>query len=102
MHQSGVKGFGRKVGGCYHTCLVGIDGIVCCALRPASRLRLLARHLMPVFSSLVTRDSIPHYILCIVSPWPCQSAFFSSFPRHPMSAFVVLCALSPSARLLPR
>lgn len=27
MHQSGVKGFGRKVGGCYHACLVGIDGI---------------------------------------------------------------------------
>ncbi len=27
MHQSGVKGFGRKVGRCYHTCLIGIDGI---------------------------------------------------------------------------
>ena len=27
MHQSGVKGFGRKVGGCYHACLVRIDGI---------------------------------------------------------------------------
>ena len=58
------------------------------SIASASRLRQLARHLMPVFSSLVTWDSIPHYILCIVSPWPCQSAFLSSFPRHRMSAFV--------------
>ena len=42
-----------------------------------------SRHSCRLFSSLVTWDSIPHYILCIVSPWPCQSAFLSSFVNCP-------------------
>ena len=70
----------------------------------ASRLRLLARHLMPVFSSSVTRDSIPHYILCIVSPWPCQSAFLSSFVNCPAwyaGLSFVSCAISVSAFASP-
>ena len=40
-------------------------------------LRQLARHWMPVCSSLVSRDSIPHHILCIVPTGSRRSFFFS-------------------------